>query len=142
PFQATFRTLGLARTGIDAAGVAALAASPRCAGLRALDLSENRLAGPEALRTLARSPHPAGLRKLALARGGLGDAGAARLAASPHLADLAELVLFRNHLTEEGLAALLWSPSLRGVKKLWGRFRCTCSSLEDTFVTRFGRKPW
>src|SRR5262249_16770354 len=57
PFQAAFRTLGLARTGIDAGGVAALAASPRCAGLRGLDLSENLLAGPEALRALAQSPH-------------------------------------------------------------------------------------
>src|SRR5262245_5295612 len=90
---------------------AALAASPRLAGLSVLDLQENRI-GDAGAAALAASPHLAGLSSLNLGFNWVGDEGVAALAASPHPAGLSSPEPSGNSIGDEGAAALAASPHL------------------------------
>jgi uncharacterized protein (TIGR02996 family) len=102
---------------LDAEAVGLLAASPRLAGLRWLDLSSNPM-GDEGAAALAASPHLRGLAYLDLGYCEIGPRGAAALAASPNLARLRYLSLTRNELGDDGVRALAASPHLGELRVL------------------------
>ena len=85
---------------ITAAGVAALADSPRFATLRTLWLRQCPEIGSPGAAAIARSPHAANLTDLNLLECGIGPDGAAALAASPHLSGLTRLQLRGNPLDD------------------------------------------
>jgi uncharacterized protein (TIGR02996 family) len=82
-----------------------LARSPRLATVRYLDLDNNPAVGDEVAVALAANPHAAGLRVLRLASTRVGDAGAIALAGSPHLDGLAALLLSEVKVRRDGRAA-------------------------------------
>ena len=82
-----------------------LFASPLIAGLRVLNLEENRI-DDETAQALAASPHVANLRRLSLAENRIGEAGMRAIATSPHLAGLTHLDLSGNALRTRGFRAL------------------------------------
>ncbi|OWK45002.1 TIGR02996 domain-containing protein [Fimbriiglobus ruber] len=98
-------------------GVIALARSENLAGLRALDLSGNRLTG-RALRVLCRADAPAGLRALSVATNPLGDEAVAAVIAARFWPTLVELDLRRTRMTDTGAARLLAAPVPAGLTAL------------------------
>ena len=85
-------------------GLAALAACPGLASIRALQLNDCDI-GADGIRQLARSPHVAGLRQLVLLTDSrIEEAGAEALASSPSLGNLA---LLRVEVSPQGAEALL-----------------------------------
>ncbi|WP_390888628.1 hypothetical protein [Frigoriglobus tundricola] len=73
--------------------------------LRVLDLRETRV-GDRGAAALAHSPRLAGLLELDLAESHVGDAGAKALADAPHLGGLLYLNLYGNPISEDGAARL------------------------------------
>jgi uncharacterized protein (TIGR02996 family) len=93
-------------------GLAALAASPGLATVRALWLTESEI-GTEGIQALARSPHAAGLRILGLMDNyEIDDAGAEALAESPYLGELTFLHLMDCWITPASVEILATSPRL------------------------------
>jgi uncharacterized protein (TIGR02996 family) len=91
--------------------LAALAACPLLAHLRALDLGRFS-------KELAASPHLANLTCLKLTCAGVDDAVSEAIAASPHLAGLTRLYLNGNRIGDRGARALARSPHLRNLNAL------------------------
>lgn len=98
--------------GLDDADVVALAASPRLAHLRGLDLGHNPELGPRSVEAVLDAAWCTQLETLGLGWTGLGDAGAASLAATDRLASLRRLNLSYCGLTDASARALAESASL------------------------------
>jgi hypothetical protein len=99
-----------------------LLASPRLPSLRELHLQRNRL-GPEAARLLV-SPRVEPLRVLDLRDNAIGPEGAAALAGSPKLRALESLGLYFGDVGLEGAAALAASPHLPFfIRRYWAAQR-------------------
>ncbi len=86
-------------------GAALLAAHPRLASVRDLDLGKNAL-GDRGVAAIAASPHVGGLRRLHLEDNSIGDDGAVALAGSVKLPNLEWLYLGENAIGEVGTHAL------------------------------------
>lgn len=99
---------------LTAAGITALAGSPRLATLSSLWLRQIPL-GPEAAVALASSPHAHKLRDLNLLECELGDEGARALLGSPHLDGLTKLQLSGNRISADVSVALRarWGTGLQ-----------------------------
>ncbi len=102
-FFSELRSLSLAGNPLGPAAAIAVANGP-VENLRVLDLHETRV-GDRGAAALAQSPRLAGLLELDLAESHIGDAGAEALAGSPHLSGLLYLNLYGNSI--EGAAARL-----------------------------------
>jgi uncharacterized protein (TIGR02996 family) len=116
--------LDLYRCGLTPAGIAALAASPRLAGLRELVLGGNTEEGEpvegDAVVELLTGPDSrlSRLERLHLSYSRISDAGARALAAAPTLAGLRMLDLGYNTIGTAGARALADSPHLQGLAYL------------------------
>jgi uncharacterized protein (TIGR02996 family) len=102
-------TLGLAKVGLAAAGVKALAGCAGLTGVRKLDLGEGRMT-TGAVRALAGSESLAGLRALTLANCHLGDEAVRQLVRARFWPNLVELDLRKNPVTDPGARHLLSAP--------------------------------
>ncbi len=123
PLAGRLIRLGLAGTGMLAAEVDLLAASPMLANLEELDLAANNL-DDNAIVLLADSPWAAKLRRLVLCDNQIDEPGVVALARSPHLANLEALDLAGNLLNAGMLQALVEAPHWWGLKQLrLGRVR-------------------
>ena len=115
PFS--LRSLDLSGNTLQAAGAAALAASPAAAHLEHLDLRDNDL-GSDGVAALATSRRLDSLRSLDISQNGIGSAGAAALALSANVTRLASLRLAGNRLGLEGVDLLLSSSRLSALEIL------------------------
>jgi uncharacterized protein (TIGR02996 family) len=110
----------LALDNIDLSGkaMAALAAWPGLASVRALSL-DNAQIGPKEAAALVASPHLTSLRKLDIGSNPLTAAGVAALADAPALGNLVELQFSASHLQDDAVPAILRLARLKGLKSLW-----------------------
>ncbi|HEY1190630.1 MAG TPA: hypothetical protein VGE74_23565 [Gemmata sp.] len=115
--------------------LAGLVASPRLAGLEALDVWCNAL-GDEGAGVLARAAWP--LRSLGLGASGITSAGAAVLVRSPRLAGLRELTLAHNRLGDAAVEAIAASPSLAQVRV----FDLSDAGVGDGGAIALAARPW
>ena len=128
PNVAGLSFLGLARTGVNAAGLRALLASPALPALEHLDLGMNHFSIRDAaLVELAACEHLRRLRRLDVDFNPITDIGARALADSPHLANLRALGLralsfgtldLVAAVTATGIAALAGAKHLAGLRRL------------------------
>jgi uncharacterized protein (TIGR02996 family) len=98
--------------------IAALAALPQLGRLRSLSLKGEPQEDAESIRPLAASPRLAGLKRLEVFNHYFGDEGAAALAASRRLAGLEVLYLEDCAIGAAGAKALAGSRQLRGLTGL------------------------
>lgn len=113
------RSLGLFGTRLTDADVTTILTAPRCAGLRELDLGQNREVTASVWGTLPAAPCLPKLAFLELDNNpSVGDGFAVALAATPHARNLRVLRLHRTGLSEQGAAALAASPHLGGLIEL------------------------
>jgi uncharacterized protein (TIGR02996 family) len=105
-------------TDLGLAGLRSVVESDHLGPLTSLYLWGNGNIGPAGAAILAAAPRLAGLRSLNLNATDLGDEGATALAASPHLRKLTELYLKGNQIGPAGMRALAASPVLTHVSHL------------------------
>ena len=103
-FFPELRSLSLAGNPLGPATAIGVASGP-VENLRVLDLRETRI-GDRGAAALAQSPRLAGLLELDLAESHIGDAGAKALADAPHLGGLLYLNLYGNPIGEDAAARL------------------------------------
>jgi Ran GTPase-activating protein (RanGAP) involved in mRNA processing and transport len=103
---------------LSSAGLKKLLASLLMDGIVTLRLWHARIRTPD-VAALAASPHVARLRALDLHGCWISAEGARALARSPHLANLTELNLSYNAIRYDGAVALAKSPYLRRLERLW-----------------------
>jgi uncharacterized protein (TIGR02996 family) len=110
-------TLCLENSGITPRAVEVLAASPRLAGLRKLNLRRTS-SGDRGARAIARSPHLRNLTSLNLCATGLTHKGVAELGASPNAAGLRTLDIQQNSLGLKGAQAFVAAPNFTNLREL------------------------
>jgi uncharacterized protein (TIGR02996 family) len=116
PKLASVKLLDLYGSNISAAGAMMLARSAHLGGLTDLVLGDNQEVGDVGAALLA-GPETrlSGLARLHLSFTGIGNAGARSLADSPHLPNLRFLDLGFNHIGSPGARALVGSPHRKGL---------------------------
>jgi uncharacterized protein (TIGR02996 family) len=123
PLAGHLTRLGIARTGMLGAELAALVGSPMLGNLEEIDLSGNRLDDNAAI-LLASSAGTKKLKRLVLCDNDIDEAGVAALAHSPHLASLEALDLAGNVASAGMIQALVEAPHWWEIKQMrLGRVR-------------------
>jgi uncharacterized protein (TIGR02996 family) len=119
PLLGRLRVLNLGWNQLTPAGLAAILASPGCAGLERLGLDDNSFNDAQPARLLAGARHLTRLAELDLGCSRLGTEGAAALASAPRLASVRRLMVQHCGLGDDGVRILSRSPHLAGLRELW-----------------------
>ena len=117
PYLGALRGLGLYRNNLGNLGLAALAEASWLPGLVVLELGENGLSA-HGMRALAETPHAFRPHRLLLGSNPIGDEGVIHLAGSPIVSRLTTLSLTRCNLGPEAVRALADSPYLGMLRHL------------------------
>jgi hypothetical protein len=143
PYLKRLTTLDLYESGLEVAGVRALARSASLAGLTTLVLGGacREVDGDAWAAALVEPPAQlARLKYLHLSFNSIGDAGVRALAAAPQLACLTTLDLTSNQCGGEGARALVDSAHLRGLRALKLRGNPLDANARSLLRRRFGKR--